>query len=621
MQLIRAISLCSIVSAFGCVALAGTAVAETTAWGPPITLSQSAEIAYNPDIAMNESGDADAIWENYGDPNVRNAYKLPHGGWGPEVTIGGGEAEEFTPRVDIDATGNVIAIWGENGRPGPRGIETADGSAGGSWRPPAQLFTTQEGVGDPNVAVNGDGDAVAVWSHGEGIGGSRTVVIESASRTAGGAWLPAAPISPPQLEAGPASVAIDAAGEAVAIWEGSNGVETASRPAAGPWGTPVVLSTSQGAVPHIAVDPAGEAVAVWRGSGGIEAASKPAAGNWSAVAQLSTSGGFAPRIAIDANGNAIAVWGISKGIREVEVKSASRFAGAQWEGAVGLSLRNCEVDPEAQVAMEGDGTAVAIWNCYRGEGSHGVIESASLPLGEEWSSAEEISEHNLFGQLHLATDSDGAVAVWHAYFEEIQVATLAPVHELSVNVAGSGSGRVESSPVGINCGDECQEGFVEGTPIKLTGASASNSEPVVWAQCPGTVNASNQCEVTMSASDEEARATFDQEPLPTPAPPVLLPPKQPSATPFSPTLIYSPNHPHKPNRKGGGRYTFVFSDADPAVSFLCSIDRGRFKVCSSPVVYRSLKPGKHKFRVKAVASNGDQSTALSVKFRVGRSPR
>src|SRR5262249_39553464 len=44
----------------------------------------------------------------------------------------------------------------------------------------------------------------------------------------------------------------------------------------------------------------------------------------------------------------------------------------------------------------------------------------------------------------------------------------------------------------------------------LTGAPAAGSKAVTWEPCPGTVNGSGQCEVTMGAA-KEAKARFDLE--------------------------------------------------------------------------------------------------------------
>ena len=69
-------------------------------------------------------------------------------------------------------------------------------------------------------------------------------------------------------------MAIDPAGDAVAVWDRPNGsnfiVQAAARPAGGSFGAPVDLSLAgQNAFdPQVAIDPAGDAVAVWDRSNG-----------------------------------------------------------------------------------------------------------------------------------------------------------------------------------------------------------------------------------------------------------------------------------------------------------------------------------------------------------------
>jgi ABC-type phosphate transport system substrate-binding protein len=86
-----------------------------------------------------------------------------------------------------------------------------------------------------------------------------------------------------------------------------------------------------------------------------------------------------------------------------------------------------------------------------------------------------------------------------------------PSFTLKVKKQGTGSGTVTSSPAGINCGGTCEASFLEGTVVTLSGSPAAGSKPVVWTTCPGTVNGSNECVVTMSAA-KEAVAAFDLQP-------------------------------------------------------------------------------------------------------------
>ena len=312
-QSLRFIICCVGMSALGCVALVGRADAAT-AWGPPITLSSPAEIAFNPDLAVNESGGAQVVWQSYASPNIRGASKEAHSGWGPKFTISTGEANEFTPGVGINADGDPLVLWGAYEGLSFRAIEATDGLVQGGWGPPVRLFSSEEwGIGGPRVAVNADGDAVAVWAHAEADGLGQTMVIESARRLAGGEWSPAVAIASSAPELGYLSVVVDAGGQATAIWEGSQGVETASWPTVGGWTSPVVLSTGDGTEPQVAVNLAGEAVAIWRDFVGtsfeIDTASKSADGGWTAATRLSTSGGYEsqPHVAIDNAGNAVAV--------------------------------------------------------------------------------------------------------------------------------------------------------------------------------------------------------------------------------------------------------------------------------------------------------------------------
>jgi hypothetical protein len=66
------------------------------------------------------------------------------------------------------------------------------------------------------------------------------------------------------------------------------------------------------------------------------------------------------------------------------------------------------------------------------------------------------------------------------------------------------------------------------------------------------------------------------------------------------------------------RVKFAFRSSEPNSTFQCKLDNGAFKACSSPKAYR-LKPGRHKFRVRAIdaAGNVDPTPAVR-KVRVIR---
>jgi hypothetical protein len=63
--------------------------------------------------------------------------------------------------------------------------------------------------------------------------------------------------------------------------------------------------------------------------------------------------------------------------------------------------------------------------------------------------------------------------------------------------------------------------------------------------------------------------------------------------------------------------TFTFASSLPGSSFLCKLDRRRFRRCRSPFTARQLRPGRHVFRVKARAPGGPADRSPAVwRFRV-----
>ncbi|ESQ14028.1 MAG: hypothetical protein N838_13090 [Thiohalocapsa sp. PB-PSB1] len=70
-------------------------------------------------------------------------------------------------------------------------------------------------------------------------------------------------------------------------------------------------------------------------------------------------------------------------------------------------------------------------------------------------------------------------------------------YRLSVTKSGSGTGTVESSPAGINCGSDCSEDYPDGTSVTLTATPLGGSTFGGWSgACSGS---STTCTLTMSA--------------------------------------------------------------------------------------------------------------------------
>jgi hypothetical protein len=343
-----------------------------------VTLSSCGESGCEPHVAFDGQGDAIVVWEAYNGVhfNVQSAFRAAGGAWQAPVELSSNEAPGTAdPQVAVDEQGDAIAIWN---RGGPWGgtVQEALRPAGGIWQAPVNIG--EEIGSDPKVAFDGQGNALALWQSFEG-GDKDEWVLESASMPVGGRWQAPVTVSAPDFADG-AHVAVDAQGNAVAVWDGwSHGflsprtVQSAFRPAGETWQTPVNLigeaeerDQPKGASePGIAVDSQGDAVAIWAwefGGSVIQAAFRPAGGAWQAPIDLSGFDEYAKNadVAFDDQGNAIAVWSLESSSGSYVIQSAFRPAGGAWQAPIDLSSQiRGAYDPG--VAVDGQGDAVAAW--------------------------------------------------------------------------------------------------------------------------------------------------------------------------------------------------------------------------------------------------------------------
>jgi hypothetical protein len=607
-----AITIAAFITAWGAL---GDSASAALVWGSPVGVGAPEAFVTHPRIAVDAAGDSVAVWYR-SEGVVQSSSRAVGGSWGPEVNLSPADRSAGGPQVAMDDSGDTVAVWRASNST-DESIEAARKPAGGSWGSPVELSTGARSTYgfQVQVASNVSGDSVAIWQHSNGT----NEIIESARMTANGVWSLPVAISPAGQDASEPQVAIDAAGDTEAIWRGSSGtdgsIESASEPAGSAWGVPVRLSAASGEEPQIAVDSAGDAEAVWIVDNGlkqfVQSASKIAGGIWSPAIDLSSPEEDAsePQVAVDQAGDANAIWALYD--FNYLIQSATKPAESEWSSPVDLPELSDE-PPEARMAMDADGNAVAIWASQNRESDYSAVEAVQKPLGGSWGALKRLSPPEIVWEPQIAAYAGGAVSAWRRTSVQVQAAVLSEARQLTLIKSGSGSGTVESSPTGINCGSKCTASFGDKTLVKLSGTPTVGSEAVVW-NCPGTVNRSDECEVTMNAA-EQAVATFDLPPSP---------PRSPTSrttTHFKTRILYSPNHPHSPDRAGGPRYTFLFTAAVPGVNFFCRLDQESFKPCSSPKVYRALKRGRHQFKLKSVDPTERLSQVQVINFRAGRGP-
>ena len=291
----------------------------TAGWGAPEQIADDGSSAHGAQVAVDSSGNAVAVWEQFN--TFANRF-TPTAGWGAPEVIGVGVG----PQVAVDPSGNAVAV-GQLFVDGTRHIFANRFTPTAGWGAP-EVIDDDDGADarGAQVAVDPSGNAVVVWEQSEGVPAPYTIFANRFTPTAG--WG-----APEQIEtddggyAAYPQVAVDPSGTAVAVWmqsEGDRGTIFANRftPAAG-WGAAERIETGDyAAYPQVAVDPSGNAIAVWQQQGGARDTIwanrfTPTAG-WGAAERIETDDevdAFLPQVAVDPSSNAVVVWVQSDGTR------------------------------------------------------------------------------------------------------------------------------------------------------------------------------------------------------------------------------------------------------------------------------------------------------------------
>lgn len=354
--------------------------------------------------------------------------------------MGSGVAGDASTAIDVN--GNVIAVWAQS-----------DGTRNNAW---ANRYTPSAGWGTatlietdnagtattPQIAMDGSGNAVAVWTQSDGTRDN----VWANRYTVGSGWGTAALIETDNLgNASEVKLAVNAAGQAQAVWAQSDGVRTniwANRytPGSGAgtgWGTATLLETDNlgaAGAPQIALDSSGNAVAIWQQSSGSRInvwANRFVQGAWGTAQRIENNENnlsdpsIAPQLAMDTNGNAMAVWTqiSTRTFGNTSVIWANRFtASTGWASAVPIDSQANIRSLNPQIAMDASGNLLAIWSSTRADlgGPLTTIHANRYTAGSGWGTSQELlatasTATSLQGvRFRFATNAQGKepVLVW-----------------------------------------------------------------------------------------------------------------------------------------------------------------------------------------------------------------
>lgn len=377
---------------------------------------------------MDSEGNTIVVWTEFDGVNtkIQSAF-LPKGGlW---ITLGtissfSGESVGVNPNVAVNADGTAVAVWEESINESYSTVKASMLLKNRKWTLPVALSApslTYTGK-LPQIALNSSGLAVAVWLTNNNF----INTVQAATLHFGGYWSAPVNLSPLSSDINNPQISLDNDGNAIAIWydKTQQAVQTACLSQGKTWSPPTTLSDNVTySLPQVSMNPSGYAVATWEKSNGsyfsIQSSTKLPGGAWSTPVEISTHdfGAYSSKVAVDVNNHAVAVWEqqTEKDSMNNAIIQASYLPfGGNWTAPVNLSATNGR-SLAANVAFDHQGNAYAIWNRddYTDQ-NYDKVQAAILPVGGIWSAAETLSGNgNMALPAKISVDSTGyAVVNW-----------------------------------------------------------------------------------------------------------------------------------------------------------------------------------------------------------------
>lgn len=317
-----------------------------------------------------------------------SSFLTRDGNWAASPQTLSGPLRAQQPSVTIDGLGNSLV--GFTAMPGDTGTPTARVVAYDAnmqnWGAITTIGNGQGKASGVKVASNASGAAVAVWVQLNSVG-TRAGVFASTKPESGG-WSTARSISAGDgLIVGAPEVAMDARGNAIAVWPQDVDVVHAARfdAASGAWNEPLRLSeaATRARRPHIGMAESGDAVVVWAQSTPtplVQSVRYRASANvWrqdgvlpvtncvptsSAPCVIQGSEVDEPRVAVSAGGKAVAVWTERvPGFGHTDIWFNVLEPTGGWDTARKLTTGDRPAS-RPQVAMDAKGNAYAVWRLW-----------------------------------------------------------------------------------------------------------------------------------------------------------------------------------------------------------------------------------------------------------------
>lgn len=402
------------------------------AWGMPERIDAEGSAQEAIELAANADGFGVAVWTDWDGEIWTNRY-TPNNGWGTSeriATQGDGYVSLYPPpQVTIAQNGSAMVVWLENG---PDAIWGSHFNPNGGWGTAEQIDRGFQdyGVSGPDVAMDADGNAIAVWRRSA----DETTVVASRC-TPGNGWGPVQRIDDGSAgySQGHARVAMNPAGSAIAVWPGGDGaggnVFANQYTPTGGWQTSEAIDDSSetwAEGPVVAMDGSGNGIVVWRqdyygdefSSSRITANRYTPEAGWEGPEPIEgddQSYSYLPYISMNVGGTAVVVWTRAAHGPDVGGVFAKHYipdSGWRTEALIEATY-DAGADLSPRVAVNAMDDALLVWLSY--ERTSQNVWSSHYAAGEGWDTPLRI---NLAlwssGHPQVGIDENGrGIAVWN----------------------------------------------------------------------------------------------------------------------------------------------------------------------------------------------------------------
>ena len=204
-----------------------TAISDIPTISTNIDGGSAPAIATTKATTGSQVGDAMVIWLTPGALSVQAAFYdntlgFITGGWQTPVTIGQSPLTTFiVPNVKLDNNGNAVALWQQTTGLNASNVFSSNFDfASRTWSSAALISATSQAVESPNLAMDINGNAVATWYRIKPLPDSTVELIiqQTQNNPADGTWFPSHDISFPGSQGFAPNIAINNDYQAAVAW-------------------------------------------------------------------------------------------------------------------------------------------------------------------------------------------------------------------------------------------------------------------------------------------------------------------------------------------------------------------------------------------------------------------